>query len=324
MVEIINDSNGINPFGKVKEVIGGYSVHPVASKWPIIITDEMVNDIRENGIRQEIVVDENNLVIDGRTRLTIHAKLSAEDLDYKSQYPKPPVKRVDFDGYWLAVMQFVTAANNYRRHMNQDARVLCHIEAEKLCEDKLAWDQAQRKAAPIAESFATGIESAEKKKGTQVKPGEKKNPDGIGGKSGKKLMVNHDCDSPSKPPRDTKEMNKNSTRGKLADELGVSRRKVDQALAVSVSAPEVVHQAVIENKITLAQAEKIVKDKEVLAKVSEGKIAPAEVVKTISPKSTKLRVIVKDGDIEKFFSWLEAATVADVQRIFDKCKEILN
>ena len=321
MVETVADSNGVNPFGKVKEVIGGYSVHPVASKWPIIITDEMVDDIRENGIRQEIVVDENNLVIDGRTRLTIHAKLTAEDLDYKSQFPKPPVKRVNFDGYWLAVMQFVTAANNYRRHMNQDARVLCHIEAEKLCEDKLAWDHAQRKAAPIAESFATGIESAQKKKGTQVKEGEKKNPAGA---NQHKRMARPDCDEPSKPTRNHKAENKNSTRGKLADELGVSRRKVDQALVVSVSAPEVVHQAVIENQITLAQAEKIVKDKEVLAKVSEGKVTPAEGVKTIIPKSPKVRVIVKDGDIERFFSWLEAATVADVQRIFDKCKEILN
>lgn len=69
---------------------------------------------------------------------------------------------------------------------------------------------------PVTEATATGVESAERKKGTQFKEGEEARP---GPGRGKKTD-RPNRDEPFNPPRDHKAENKNSTRGKLADELG--------------------------------------------------------------------------------------------------------
>lgn len=277
-----------------RETIAGYKIHPIASSWPLIIDPEMEADICTEGILEPITLDENGLVIDGRTRLAIHEKLLNDpDSGYEAWrgQRKVPTKVLDCDGNTQTVLSFCVRMNECRRHLSGDQRNLAKLAAIKIRNEHRQW---------LAEKEA-------KKQASQFKPNICPNPNGRRGKE--------QVDTNSYPPvpkRDTKAKNANSTVGKVAAELEISHHKAASILKVEKEAPELI-QPIINGEIKLVEAVAIVKSPEALQAVKEEKVKPAEAVKVAKAKTTR----PADDDEEPL--WLKQvkarASMKDIEEI---------
>jgi N6-adenosine-specific RNA methylase IME4 len=114
------------------ETIGKYRVHPVASLFPLLEgkeLDELVEDIRAHGLREEILVDEQGRILDGRNRANACLRLGIE-----------PATTLWQPGPGDSVIALVVSLNVKRRHLDPSAKA---VLAEKL-EPMFASEAKQR------------------------------------------------------------------------------------------------------------------------------------------------------------------------------------
>lgn len=96
-------------------------VHPVADLFPMLADDELAelaDDIKQRGLLQPVVLDEDGRVLDGRNRLAA-CELAGVDPDFTIYGGDDP------DGYALAV-------NIARRHLTTGARAIIAAKAARL------------------------------------------------------------------------------------------------------------------------------------------------------------------------------------------------
>lgn len=227
------------------EVIAGFEVHPIASCYPMIQRHESGGDlaasISQNGVLIPVVLDQHNRIVDGRNRAAAWESLvkrkgqfdPALGEKWAAENPLPTqVKHFDQLG---DVWDFIRDMNDTRRHLSPDQAAAVYLR--------------------VREVISAEVEKA--KAASQFKPGNKANPEGLGGKSGKELTVDTNSYPPSteEPKRDTKKKNADSTVGKLAEAAGVSHHKAAQAVKVAKAAPELVDK-VAKGELPLKEAAK--------------------------------------------------------------------
>ena len=88
------------------------TAHPLAEFWPILpdVLEEVTESIRENGLRQPVVLDVDGQIIDGRTRYAACQALGIE--------PETMV----YEG--RDVLEYIRDANGNRRHISTGARAM--------------------------------------------------------------------------------------------------------------------------------------------------------------------------------------------------------
>lgn len=94
------------------EKIGGHEVHPLASKFPLFDKaefEELVQAIKENGLRQPIVLDQFGRVADGRNRLRACLKAGVT----------PEFTQLDES---VDVVEYILDLNIRRRHLTTSQR----------------------------------------------------------------------------------------------------------------------------------------------------------------------------------------------------------
>lgn len=95
------------------EEIAGYRVHPIASMFPLIegrAFDDLVEDIREHGLREPVVVDDDGVLLDGRNRVRACEAAGVEIVE-------------DVHG-GSDVAGFIVSHNLHRRHLTDAQRAL--------------------------------------------------------------------------------------------------------------------------------------------------------------------------------------------------------
>ena len=195
------------------EVIGDYTVHPVASMFPLLEGkdyEELKQSIKEHGQLEPIIVDDawaaDPLLLDGRNRLRacLELKIDPWITTYETQFKKqvpPPAE------------EFILAENLWRRHLTDEQRGAVVTKATR-------WREAE-------------VAKARKKSG--------KSADGSAGGRGRKKNLNQESGS-GFPKRDVAEMHANSTVGRIAATAKISRYAAEQQVAVSTHAPELADQ----------------------------------------------------------------------------------
>ena len=88
------------------------TAHPLAEFWPILpdVLEEVTESIRENGLRQPVVLDVDGQIIDGRTRYAACQALGIEP------------ETVVYEG--RDVLEYIRDANGNRRHVSTGARAM--------------------------------------------------------------------------------------------------------------------------------------------------------------------------------------------------------
>lgn len=95
------------------EEIAGYRVHPIASMFPLIegrAFDELVEDIREHGLREPVVVADDGVLLDGRNRVRACEAAGVEIVE-------------DVHG-GSDVAGFIVSHNLHRRHLTDAQRAM--------------------------------------------------------------------------------------------------------------------------------------------------------------------------------------------------------
>lgn len=201
------DINGdMNPAATGLEIIAGYKVHPLATKFPLIVGkefDDFVEAAARAG-RLPPVETHNGLLIDGRNRLRVQEELARRGIDIVV-----PVIEWEPTGD-ETVAEHIWAVNAHRRHLIDDQRAALALEF-------LPTIRAQRQARQEASRFG--------QRGTDAAAEKSPPPDGQAGK----------------PHRTGAEKDAASTLGGLAAMANVSMHKVRLAneLSKAVDAGEV-------------------------------------------------------------------------------------
>lgn len=95
------------------ETLAGYRVHPIASMFPLIegsAFDDLVADIRDQGLREPVVVDGDGVLLDGRNRVR-----ACEVAGIK-------IAETVHDGSDVAA--FIVSHNLHRRHLTDSQRAM--------------------------------------------------------------------------------------------------------------------------------------------------------------------------------------------------------
>lgn len=106
------------------EVIGGFSVHPFASKFPLLAGrefDDLVESIRMVGVASAVELHDG-LLIDGRNRVRAVEELRRQG----HEVPFRPVEWVPRGSE--TVEEHIFAVNVYRRHLTDDQRAVLATE----------------------------------------------------------------------------------------------------------------------------------------------------------------------------------------------------
>jgi len=291
-----------NPMEKVTEWIGVYPVHPLASAYPICTTRDFYESI-SCGIIKPIEFDQHGRIVDGRSRLANHLKLiedRAMMYDKKpDDFPRVTVVLETYDD----VLQHILNANNNRRHQTEDQRVAITAKLYLMASEHNEWEKAQKAKK----------EAALQKKG---EPGN--NPHG---RKGKESVDMNPCPLiPDEPQRDIKEKHARSTVGRISSDSGTSHHKAGQAVKVAKAAPEALEK-VVSGEMKLREAAKVAEQVAPKKERKKGKKQEKKAEAGLPEK--RERVIIRDGDLDYFLRWLDAAPIHMVQQVADKCESIL-
>jgi len=289
------------------ETIAGYQIHPIASCWPIVLEEEMIASIYSDGIKIPIIVDQNDRVIDGRTRLKIHEKLMSEEspddpLGYPYRFGGKPIPTEKKTLGTREISNLVLLVNNLRRHLSDAQRALAVANQYKVIENYYRESSKAQTPSTLVE-----LEAAESKAKAQFKKGQT-------GNAGGKPKVQVDLNSgPPELERDLKEKHANSSAGRLAAKAHVSRHVANQALQIN-KGPAPIQEAVLNGQLKAPEAVQILKNPELVKQVAEKEITPTEAVEMI-PKTPK-----KDPapmrHINKVTEWIgKHATMKDLAEI---------
>jgi hypothetical protein len=119
--------------------IGTREFHPAANLFPLLegaAFDALVADIKQNGLREPILVDTQGRILDGRNRCRACLAAGVEPrfttwqgvgLKNQSQPPDPDLEE-------RAMLELVMSRNLHRRHLNQSQRALVAARLAKLLE----------------------------------------------------------------------------------------------------------------------------------------------------------------------------------------------
>ncbi len=124
------------------EVIGGFEVHPFASKFPLLVGQDfeaLVESIRAVGVASDVELH-GGLLIDGRNRVRAVEELRRQGFEV----PLNPVEWIPSGGE--TVEEHIFAVNVYRRHLTDDQRAV-------LATELLPAIRASRAAAQAATRF---------------------------------------------------------------------------------------------------------------------------------------------------------------------------
>jgi hypothetical protein len=240
-----------------------YPVHPLAELFPLIEGenyDGLLCDIKKNGQLVPIVLH-NGTLLDGRNRLRVCEELGRNP------------KTIEWNGECGTPSEFILSLNMSRRQMTDEQQTMVAVRADRyIAEDKAAQNQ----------------------KASQFKAGNKANAEG---ENQHTRTVDLKAGPPSKPKRNIKEKHANSTAGKIAAKVGVSRHKVEQALKVEKESPELANK-VISGEVDLNEAVKSL---------------PSEQDKKKEKPQKPLEERVKNS----FAKWLGTWAVADKQTVIE-------
>lgn len=116
-------------------------VHAAAELFPLLQGDqftELVNDIREHGLREPIVFTPDGQLLDGRNRYRACKKIQDEE----------PTRRTEHSEPWA----YVISTNVHRRHLSESQRAMI---AAKIAERHDGQRGASKKAQPIGEASSS-------------------------------------------------------------------------------------------------------------------------------------------------------------------------
>ena len=281
------------------EVIGGYTVHPVATLFPLMAGDEfegLVESIGKNGLRDPIVL-QGNMLIEGRNRVRAVEMLKARGVNVTLQ----TVQWQPRSGETAA--QYITDKNIHRRHLTDAQRAQIVAEIVPVIEAELAAERVK----------------------TQIKSGEVRNPGGRNQHTGGST-----ADANSPPPSDQKARNKakaeRSTVGKVATKAKVTPFVAKRAAKIQKHASPEDIAAVRAGKKHPREVEKAIDAKAGKAKKpSKPKPRPKSINHPFRPKDDfehdALRVWVKW--VETDFSVSEKSRARNVLRAIFKAEEAL-
>ena len=180
-----------------------YKPHKVAEMFPMLPEDgeqfrNLMQSIEDSGQLEPITLD-GDVIIDGRNRLRCCQKLGIEPI---TQQWEDLGLDVDQDDW-------VFDRNANRRHLTEDQYAALQARYDTFQIEKINAEQRLR---------------------AQFAKGECPNTNGRAGKA--QEQVNTNSYSPVPAPRDTKQMNANSTVGRIAAKAGVSHHKAAQAVKI--------------------------------------------------------------------------------------------
>lgn len=114
----MSQPSGAHPY---TGTLSALKAHPLAEIWPIFpdVLEEVTESIRENGLRQPVVLDVDGQIIDGRTRYAACEALGIEP------------ETVVYEG--ADVLEYIRDANASRRHVSTGARAM--IVAQMMVKD---------------------------------------------------------------------------------------------------------------------------------------------------------------------------------------------
>ncbi len=225
----MNDGTNIDP-GADERPDYGMPVHPVCDLFPLIGGNEFLtlgDDIRANGLVHPIVVHEGQIV-DGRNRLLACKDVGVEPryIEWKQIYNGP-----------MTLAQWIWSVNVERRHLTLDQIIAVQVGIK-------AWEEQEAARQRQVDAGARGKEGGRGHKKTLPD----KRPEGFSTSTSEQPAA--------KRPKDRS----GETAIKIAKDVGVSERKVRQALTVQKSDPGLLTD-VAKGRTTLCEAAKKVKSK---------------------------------------------------------------
>ena len=126
--------------------------HPFAKLFPLMEGDEyagLVEDIRLNGLRDAIWVDQHGRILDGRNRMRACMEAGV------------PCKRQTFEGDDAAILRFVISRNLHRRHLDASQRALIAAELANIKSGEFAGNQhvpsANLQRAQLSQTAAANL-----------------------------------------------------------------------------------------------------------------------------------------------------------------------
>ena len=117
--------NRETPLCSPAEIKPTLSVHPLAERFPDIPPEqfeELKQSIKENGLHEPIVVNDENQILDGRNRYRVCQQLGIEPRTVNWR------DKLGHDHEKLTEAKFVFDANCHRRHLTADQRVALAAE----------------------------------------------------------------------------------------------------------------------------------------------------------------------------------------------------
>ena len=135
----MSQPSGADPYTGTLSLL---KAHPLAEIWPIFpdVLEEVTESIRENGLRQPVVLDVDGQIIDGRTRYAACEALGIEP------------ETVVYEG--ADVLEYIRDANASRRHVSTGARAM--IVAQMMVKDGRRkdgqWAQGSLASSPNLEN----------------------------------------------------------------------------------------------------------------------------------------------------------------------------
>jgi hypothetical protein len=195
-----------------------YTIHPLAECFPMLEGEELQGFIQDIESRGQ----REPIIVLGNQVIDGRNRLAA----CNTLGMPPKIKEYEGATDYASISRLIRSLNIARRHLTPDQQLAAECQLVNMVQA----EAKQRKAA------------------TQWKKGESGNPEG--------KQVHLKSGEPAK--RDVSAEHSRSTAGQLAERVGVSRHKAEQAIAVAKQDPEMIKE-VAKGKVTLKEAVKAAK-----------------------------------------------------------------
>jgi hypothetical protein len=148
--------------------LGPYIVHPAAEMFPLIVGDEfsqLVQDIKENGLRNPIILDHDELmIIDGRNRY-----LACEAAGIEPDFECLPYGKDELD-----FLNYIISVNMRRRELSAGQKGMIGVELEPKIAQAIKEREERRKSTSLpvvdldTDSQVTGTDPSPHKRAAEI------------------------------------------------------------------------------------------------------------------------------------------------------------